>query len=248
MIKYISQYWTDISSIYKKCVDAQFKNNRSIRLWENLLSNGIGEQPQQKILDAGTGPGFCATLLAQKGHLLTAVDVAPGMVEIARDNFLKNKVFVNLYCGDVANLEREASGTFDAVVSRDVVWTLPSPQAAYNEWWRVLKPGGRLVVFDGNFLNNQYQLLRPLWKKLSWILVLLSEKRNPTVNGMPEEMICNLPYISVLRPPEDKKLLEAIGFKIIEIKEKVFEPDWFYMEYLKYGHMSTKFMIVAEKS
>jgi ubiquinone/menaquinone biosynthesis C-methylase UbiE len=40
------------------------------------------------------------------------------------------------------------SGCFDLVISRHVLWTLPHPQAAVEEWIRVLRPGGRLVVVD----------------------------------------------------------------------------------------------------
>jgi SAM-dependent methyltransferase len=37
------------------------------------------------------------------------------------------------------------------VISRHVLWTLPHPEAAIDEWMRVLRPGGRLVVVDGQF-------------------------------------------------------------------------------------------------
>ena len=41
--------------------------------------------------------------------------------------------------------------SFDLVVSRHVLWTLPHPEAAIDEWIRVLRPGGRLAVIDGQF-------------------------------------------------------------------------------------------------
>src|SRR5205807_2091298 len=40
---------------------------------------------------------------------------------------------------------------FDLVISRHLLWTLPHPEAAIDEWIRVLRPGGRLVVVDGQF-------------------------------------------------------------------------------------------------
>ncbi|SPZ01220.1 methyltransferase [Proteus mirabilis] len=40
---------------------------------------------------------------------------------------------------------------FDLVVSRNVTWNLKSPCEAYQEWFRVLKPGGSLINFDANW-------------------------------------------------------------------------------------------------
>src|SRR5260370_39818270 len=39
-------------------------------------------------------------------------------------------------------------GTFGLVISRHLLWTLPHPEAAVDDWMRVLRPGGRLVVVD----------------------------------------------------------------------------------------------------
>ena len=53
----------------------------------------------------------------------------------------------------------------NAVVSRNLVWNLEDPEAAYKEWLRVLKPGGKLFVFDGNhycyLYNAEYASIQP---------------------------------------------------------------------------------------
>ena len=55
--------------------------------------------------------------------------------------------------GDAEQLPfRPAS--FDLAISRHVLWTLPHPETAIDEWWRVLRPGGRLVVIDGAVLDG----------------------------------------------------------------------------------------------
>ena len=36
--------------------------------------------------------------------------------------------------------------TFDLLINRNVTWTLYDPEQAYKEWYRVLKPGGRLLI------------------------------------------------------------------------------------------------------
>lgn len=40
---------------------------------------------------------------------------------------------------------------YDAIVCRHLVWTLTEPQATFREWRRVLKPGGKLIVYDGDW-------------------------------------------------------------------------------------------------
>ena len=46
------------------------------------------------------------------------------------------------------------NGSFDLVISRHVLWTLPHPEAALDEWLRVLRPGGRLAIIDGAQYND----------------------------------------------------------------------------------------------
>jgi ubiquinone/menaquinone biosynthesis C-methylase UbiE len=41
-----------------------------------------------------------------------------------------------------------AAASFDIAVSRHLLWTLPNPERAMDEWIRVLRPGGRLIVVD----------------------------------------------------------------------------------------------------
>src|SRR5207247_9091075 len=44
-----------------------------------------------------------------------------------------------------------APAACDLVISRHVLWTLAHPEAAIDEWMGVLRPGGRLVIVDGQF-------------------------------------------------------------------------------------------------
>jgi SAM-dependent methyltransferase len=50
--------------------------------------------------------------------------------------------------GDATALPEELSGA-DAIISRHLLWTLPDPLVALRNWYRALRPGGRLVVIDG---------------------------------------------------------------------------------------------------
>ncbi|TWA28893.1 methyltransferase family protein [Sinorhizobium medicae] len=47
----------------------------------------------------------------------------------------------------------EPDDHYHVVVNRHLVWTLVDPSAAFREWLRVLKPGGSLLIVDGDFVN-----------------------------------------------------------------------------------------------
>ena len=100
---------------------------------------------------------------------------------------------------------------FDAVVTRNVTWTLPDPEKAYRDWYRILKPGGILLNFDANYADN----VRNENQKESWV--------NPEGVyghiGMTEELMqenakitLSMPASEHRRPGWDEALAEKIGF------------------------------------
>ncbi len=102
------------------------------------------------ILEVGVGPGFMTEqLLMQFPHsAITAIELAPQMVLYAQ-NYLAEKASEGwqVVSGSVIQMPfPEAS--FDFAVARLVFQHLPDPIRAAREVWRVLKPGGKLVVFD----------------------------------------------------------------------------------------------------
>ena len=112
-----------------------------------------------KILDIGTGPGFFPMILSEAGYTVTAVDYTEEMLEKAKENLGKYTKYglerVTLQRMDAQNLEF-ADETFDVVISRNLTWNLEKPEQAYQEWMRVLKPGGVLLNFDANWYGYLY--------------------------------------------------------------------------------------------
>ena len=98
-------------------------------------------------LDVGCGTGFLALELAGRGHRVTGVDFAPAMIAEARRKATAAGAAIRFEEGDAEALPFPARH-FDFVISRHLLWTLPNPEAAIDEWIRVLRPGGRLVVVD----------------------------------------------------------------------------------------------------
>jgi len=121
--------------------------------WDRILDLVIPAGGPHDALDAGCGTGFLALELAARGHRVTGIDFAPSMVARAREKAAASGLAVRFDQGDAENLPF-AAGSFDLVVSRHVLWTLPHPERALDEWLRVLRPGGRLAVIDGAQYND----------------------------------------------------------------------------------------------
>lgn len=246
----ISNYWNSGAEGYDKVIHTQFKSRREVAFWEKRLREGLGARPAQKVLDVGTGPGFFSILLSRMGHRPQAVDASPGMVERAKRNVAEfGFPDVPIMLSDASDLHAIDSDRFDAVVCRDVVWTLPDPEKAYAEWFRVLKPGGRLIVFDGNYL---YEEDRSLASKIrygfSWMLILLTEQRMRKREDRKVSVLDDLPFVQVLRPEEDERVLREVGFRIADVRRDYMSARELPMHHLKYGFQNgTRFMIVATK-
>jgi ubiquinone/menaquinone biosynthesis C-methylase UbiE len=117
--------------------------------WDRILDLVLGDRAALDALDAGCGTGFLAFELTERGHRVTGVDFAPAMIAEARRKAHERGVAVRFEEGDIEQLPF-AAGSFDLVISRHVLWTLPHPEAALDEWIRLLRPGGRLVVVDSH--------------------------------------------------------------------------------------------------
>jgi len=118
--------------------------------WDRILDLVLARRVAVDALDAGCGTGFLTFELAARGHRVTGIDFAPAMIAEARRKAAECSVPVRLEEADAEQLPFP-HGRFDLVISRHLLWTLPHPEAAIDEWIRVLRPGGRLVVVDGQF-------------------------------------------------------------------------------------------------
>ncbi|HKM73087.1 MAG TPA: class I SAM-dependent methyltransferase [Stellaceae bacterium] len=118
--------------------------------WDRIFDLVLPRRGALEALDAGCGTGFLSFELAARGHRVTGVDFAPAMLAEARRKAAQQDFSVHFEEADAERLSFPA-GSFDLAISRHVLWTLPHPEAAIDEWIRVLRPGGRLVVLDGQF-------------------------------------------------------------------------------------------------
>lgn len=107
--------------------------------------------PRGTITDIGCGPGYLLEAIGRKlpGNHLMGIDISPEMVEKARGNLTSKGMGdrVEFQQGKAGELPFEDS-TQDFLVSTLSLHHWSDPQQAMEEFYRVLKPGGQLLIFD----------------------------------------------------------------------------------------------------
>jgi ubiquinone/menaquinone biosynthesis C-methylase UbiE len=102
-----------------------------------------------RVLELGAGTGFLSINLALAGCLdgaeLTVTDISEGMLEVCVENGRNHGVTLIPRAGDAEALPF-ADGSFDLVMGHAFLHHLPDPQAAIAEAYRVLAPGGTLLI------------------------------------------------------------------------------------------------------
>ncbi len=204
----VKDYWEHRSSTFDDSPGHVLSSKREERAWKNLLEKKLGNV--NRVLDVGAGTGFLSLILAEMGHEVVGVDVSKNMIDRAKDKAKNKGLKIDFRIDDAENLSFE-DNSFDAVVNRAVLWTLPDPEKAVREWKRVLKPDGKLCFFVHEPLTGVVNKAR---KQLSKFLVLSLERRNPW-NSLHNGSKGKLPFNGGVEPTKVVNLLEKVGFEQI---------------------------------
>ena len=155
---------------------AFFKDNAEEEAWRNSLCEEFGTE-KLKILDVGTGNGSLALLFAEMGHEVVGIDISEEMLSVAIEKAKERGVNPDLRIGDAESLDFEDE-SFDAVVSRIVLWTLPHPEKAISEWRRVLKPSGKVYTFETDSSGRRKGIDGWIKRNLGLFLITIIERKN----------------------------------------------------------------------
>lgn len=98
------------------------------------------------VLDVGCGAGLLSEAMAREGALVTATDLAPELIKVAKLHKLESQVSVDYRLQSVESLAAEQPGSFDAVTCMEMLEHVPDPAAIIAACATLLKPGGQLFL------------------------------------------------------------------------------------------------------
>ena len=131
------------------------------RSWRALAHGLLRLLPPMVIADLGAGEGTLSQLLARTAKKVIAIDNSPAMVEfgskLAADHGLKN---LEYRLGDIDDPPIKA-GSVDLALFSQALHHAASPGKALAAAHKILKPGGRLMVFD--LLSHSFEQARTLY-------------------------------------------------------------------------------------
>jgi len=113
---------------------------------------------QARVLDVGCGGGILSEALAEKGAEVTAIDVAPRVLEIARLHLLESGKSVDYRQATIEQLAEDQPGEFDVVTCMEMLEHVPEPESIVEAIARVLKPGGQVFLSTLNRTPEAFAL------------------------------------------------------------------------------------------
>lgn len=132
-----------IISFFDRCApswdEEQIRNEQVI---EKILNNGSIEN-DARVLDVACGTGVLFPDYIKRGAVVTAVDISPEMVKIAKSKFPD----INIICGDVEEID--FAEKFDSVMIYNAFPHFPDPERVIERLSECLREGGRLSVAHG---------------------------------------------------------------------------------------------------
>jgi SAM-dependent methyltransferase len=105
----------------------------------------MGDVSGKSVLDAGCGEGRFARMLASRGARVTAIDISPRMIQLARAEERANPLGIDYIVTDMADLSMLSTETFDLAVAYVSLLDVEHYESAIREVARVLKRGGRFI-------------------------------------------------------------------------------------------------------
>ncbi len=159
------------------------------------------------VLDVGCGGGLLSEALAGEGARVTAIDLAPELIKIAKLHRLESGVEVDYRLSAVEALADEQPGGFDAITCMEMLEHVPDPASVLSACAALLKPGGRLFVSTLNRTPAAFALAIVGAEYIAGVLPKGTHQ-----------------YRDFIKPSELASWLRAAGLELEDVSGLMYEP------------------------
>lgn len=247
MNRRIKSFWEGEAQVYSKGIKEELDSPQKEE-WKRLILSYANAKGKLDILDSGCGPGFFPIILSEEGHSVTGIDITENMIACAKENAEEAGADAEFLTMDCQALDFP-DNSFDLVISRNITWTLDDPSKAYREWLRVLKPGGRLLVFDACWYLHLFddELGKLFYENEARLMEKYGRPTHSHNDRAEEEALSKLLFMSdKIRPAWDLEYMLSIGFRKVFSERDI--TDRVCHEYAKDAYkISPQFLVGGEK-
>lgn len=224
--------FNSLAGVYEKMGDADNLYNTQYER-PSMMQHIPIDMKGLQVLDAGCSAGWYSGQFVQRGARVTAVDVSPDMVSFAKKNLGDR---VDVLCLDLEDPLPFNDESFDWIVSSLTLHYLKDWHAAFAEFHRVLKPGGRFLLSihhpltDLQLLNESHyfstELIVDQWNKAGKTYHVpfyrrpLSEILNTCIAYFPIEQVTEpkpTAKFQELAPEQYDRLMKSPNFLILKV-------------------------------
>ena len=183
---------------------------RPLHLMNPVRARFIAERAQlagARALDVGCGGGLLAEVLARGAARVTGIDLAPGMIEVARLHAAEQRLAIDYRVLAADALAAAEPASFDLIACMEMLEHVPEPAAVLASFGRLAKPGGSLFV---STINRSLKAFALAIVGAEYVLRLLPR-------GTHE-------YERLIRPAQLARWARAAGFELRELAGLAFNP------------------------
>lgn len=221
----IKAYWSLRAETFDTQPGHEIFSEDERAAWHALFRKHLGEGEGRAALDLACGTAVISHLLDDLGFKVTGLDWAEPMLERARAKAKARGRQIRFLMGD-AERTMEDDATYDVITNRHLVWTLVDPPACFREWHRVLKPGGKLLIVDGDFVNTSRltRLLKTVTRLASRLGLARDAMHGAPNSDMAEthnRILSRVHFSGGAHAPAVADLLREAGFAKITIDQNM---------------------------
>jgi 2-polyprenyl-6-hydroxyphenyl methylase/3-demethylubiquinone-9 3-methyltransferase len=160
-----------------------------------------------RVLDVGCGGGLLSEAMAHAGADVTAIDLAPELLKIARLHGLESGIRVDYRQTSIESLLASGEAPYDAITCMEMLEHVPDPAAVIATCAGLLKPGGRLLV---STLNRTVAAFALAIVGAEYVARLLPKGTHQ--------------YRDFIKPSELAAWLRAAGLEMDDVSGLLYEP------------------------